>query len=193
MRLSGVGNLTVSGNLVANSNITGANISTAGIVSATGNITAGNVTTAGLITATGNVNTAAGVAATGNITSTGNVSAGNVIAATGLYGNLFTTLIDSGDSSIITVTPDVNFSASVDIDTDLAVGQDLTAPRLFTSLVDSPDSSEIAVTPDVRFSASITVDSEITANTIVATTSINIDGQQVATVNDATALAIALG
>jgi hypothetical protein len=121
------------------------------------------------------------------------VSGGNVIGTTAVYGNIFTTLIDSDDSSVITITPDVNFLASVDIDTDLTVGQDFTAPRLFTSLIDSPDSSEITVTPDLRISASLTVDSEIVANTIVASTSINIGSSRVATVDDATALAIALG
>jgi hypothetical protein len=163
------------------------NFNTGGIVSATGNVisvanvTGANITTAGLVTATGNV------------VSTANVQGGNLIAITGIYGNIFTTSIDSDDSSIITITPEVNFLASVDIDTDLLVGQDLTALRLFTSLIDSPDSSEITVTPDLRISASLTVDSEIVANTIVATTSININGSPVATVDDATALAIALG
>jgi hypothetical protein len=192
MRLSGVGNLALAGNLVANSNITGANISTAGVVTATGNVTGGNVNTAGLVSAAanvigGNVVTAGLITAVGAITSLANITGANVT------GNIFTTLIDSDDSSIITITPDVNFLASVDVDTDLVVGAELTAPRLFTSVIDSPDSSEITVTPDLRLSASLTVDSEIVANTIVATTSINIGVAPVATVDEAVALSIALG
>lgn len=215
------GNITTTGFVSAVGNVTGGNINTAGRISATGNVSAGNVLVAnvlisdatisaagnvtggniisnGLLTATGNLSggnvlSSGLISAAGNITAVANIAGGNVIASDALYGNLFTTLIDSGDSSQITVVPDVNFLASVDIDTDLIVGQDLTVPNLFVNLIDSPDSSEIVLTPDLRISASLRVDSEIVANTMVAETSINIGNSPVATVDDVTALAIALG
>jgi len=93
--------LNVTGLISASGNITGGNLNTGGRVSATGNLTGSNITTAGVVTAGGNV--------TGS----------NVIGNQGVYGNIFTTLIDSGDSSQITVTPDVRFSATVTIDNEL--------------------------------------------------------------------------
>ena len=93
--------LNVTGLISASGNITGGNLNTGGRVSAAGNVTGSNITTAGVVTAGGNV--------TGS----------NVIGNQGVYGNIFTTLIDSGDSSQITVTPDVRFSATVTIDNEL--------------------------------------------------------------------------
>ena len=93
--------LNVTGLISASGNITAGNLNTGGRVSATGNLTGGNITTAGVVTAGGNV------------------TGGNVIGSQGVYGNIFTTLIDSGDSSQITVTPDVRFSATVTIDNEL--------------------------------------------------------------------------
>jgi hypothetical protein len=136
-------------------------------MSATGNVIGANINTAGLVTATGNV------------ISTANVSGGNLIASDGVYGNIFTTLIDSADSSIITVTPDVNFLASVDIDQDLTVGALLTADTVSARIIDITES--------------LITSGNITANNITANSSINIAGDLVATVDDATALAIALG
>jgi hypothetical protein len=99
--LTVTGAIGVSSTVSAAGNVTGGNFNTSGRVSATGNLTGGNITTAGVVTAGGNV--------TGN----------NVIGNQGVYGNIFTTLIDSGDSSQITVTPDVRFSATVTIDNEL--------------------------------------------------------------------------
>jgi hypothetical protein len=53
------------------------------------------------------------------ISATGNVIGDGIVGIQGVYGNIFTTLIDSGDSSEITVTPDVRFSATVTIDNEL--------------------------------------------------------------------------
>lgn len=87
-----------------------------GAISASGTITGGTVT-GGLISATGNVQGANVVGTT--VSATGNVVSANVVGTQGVYGNIFTTLIDSGDSSQITVTPDVRFSATVTIDNEL--------------------------------------------------------------------------
>ena len=67
-------------------------------------------------------------------------------------GNIFTNLIDSADSSSITVTPLTIFSS------DVTVQNDITAVRLFTSLIDSPDSSAITVTPATIFSSDVVVE-----------------------------------
>jgi hypothetical protein len=78
---------------------------------------------------------------------------GNVTGT--LTGNIFTSLIDSADSSAITVTPATIFSS------DVTVQNDITAVRLFTSLIDSPDSSTITVTPTMRFNSDIVVENDI--------------------------------
>ena len=70
-------------------------------------------------------------------------------------GNIFTTLIDSADSSAITVTPATIFSS------DVTVQNDITAVRLFTSLIDSPDSSAITVTPATIFSSDVVVENDL--------------------------------
>ncbi len=118
-RLSGVGNLDIAGNFVANANITGDNLVTAGIVSATGNIVGGNLVTAGSAEIAGNITA-------GNVNTGGLSLSGNVVSAINTVNNITTT-------------------------------------------------------------------GNITANNMAATTSININGNPVATVDDATALAIALG
>jgi len=82
----------------------------------TGNITANSVT-GSVLSVSGNVN-GANINGTA-VSATGNIRGGNVIGNAGVYGNIFTTLIDSGDSSQITVTPDVRFSATVTIDNEL--------------------------------------------------------------------------
>jgi len=91
-------------------------INITGAISASGTITGGTVT-GGLISATGNVQGANVVGTT--VSATGNVVSANVVGTQGVYGNIFTTLIDSGDSSQITVTPDTRFSATVTIDNEL--------------------------------------------------------------------------
>jgi hypothetical protein len=70
-------------------------------------------------------------------------------------GNIFTNLIDSADSSAITVTPAIIFSS------DVTVQNDITAVRLFTSLIDSPDSSTITVTPITIFSSDVVVENDL--------------------------------
>lgn len=77
-RLSGVGNLTLTGNLIATANVVGGNITTAGQAVVTGNVTGGNLTTVG----TANIGTLA-VTGSGNVV--GNVNAGNFISA-GRFG-----------------------------------------------------------------------------------------------------------
>jgi filamentous hemagglutinin len=105
-RLSGVGNLVLAGNLIANSNVTGANITTAGVVSATGNVTGGNITTAGRVAATGNVS-GGNLVTTGNVDATGVVTAANLVATT----SVVTDSISGTDLTIVT-SGNIQFSAT---------------------------------------------------------------------------------
>jgi len=70
-------------------------------------------------------------------------------------GNIFTNLIDSADSSAITITPIAVFSS------DVTVQNDITAVRLFTSLIDSPDSSAITITPKTIFSSDVDIENDL--------------------------------
>ena len=107
--------ISVNGNVfgeavIANGNVTGNNINSLNTVSAVGNVIGNNVV--GINTVQGN----------------------NIVGNQGVYGNIFTTLIDSGDSSEITVTPDVRFSASVTVDTDLYANMFI-AQRINTNIL----------------------------------------------------------
>ena len=96
-----------------------------------GNITANSVT-GSVLSVSGNVN---GATINGTaVSATGNIRGGNVIGDAGVYGNIFTTLIDSGDSSQITVTPDVRFSATVTIDNELDADF-IISQRINTSII----------------------------------------------------------
>lgn len=117
---------TVGTTLVADGNITGANLVTGGVVSATGNITGGNIVTAGLanvnaLTVVGNVNggnlrTTGIVSAAGNITSAGNVAGtyfiGNGSQLTGLSLGVSVTKFVNGstEGNIGTSGGNVNFN-----------------------------------------------------------------------------------
>ena len=59
----------------------------------------------------------------GNVTATGTVSAATVTAT----GSLFTPIIDTTDSSAITITPAAVFSSDVTVENDLTVTNDVTA------------------------------------------------------------------
>jgi hypothetical protein len=62
------------------------------------------------------------------VTITGNVTAGNVAsqgivtANLGVYGDIYTTSIDSADSSAVIVTPDMILLAGLDVNQDITVG-----------------------------------------------------------------------
>jgi len=141
-----LGNLSVTGNAVISGNITrnaiafgsselgfftsggNANVTIAGVsnvavftttglsvigaVSATGNVIGANVSSLNFVSAVGNV-------IGNNVIGINTVQGNNIIGNAGVYGNIFTTLIDSGDSSEITVTPDTRFSATVTVDNEL--------------------------------------------------------------------------
>jgi len=126
----GNANVTIAGvSNVAVFTTSGLNIT--GAISASGTITGGTVT-GSLISSAGNV-VGAGVNGT-TVSATGNVVGANVVGTQGVYGNIFTTLIDSGDSSEITVTPDVRFSATVTVDNELDVSMIL-AQRINTNIL----------------------------------------------------------
>lgn len=78
-QVSAVGNIT-GANIRATANINAANIRTTGLISATGNTTAGNILTGGLISATGNIS-GNNLSMTGLISAVGNISGNNLIMA----------------------------------------------------------------------------------------------------------------
>jgi len=115
VRIAGSSNVAVFTTTgLTTSNITGTSIA-GSVLSVSGNVTGANIN---------------GTA----VTATGNIQGGNVIGNAGVYGNIFTTLIDSGDSSEITVTPDVRFSATVTIDNELDADFIL-SQRINTSII----------------------------------------------------------
>jgi hypothetical protein len=61
----------------------------------------------------------------GNITGGNLLTNGIVSSNTGVYGDIYTTSIDSGDSSAIIVTPDLVLLASINVNQDLEVGVQL--------------------------------------------------------------------
>jgi filamentous hemagglutinin len=194
------GNLTTAGLITATGNVTGGNLTTAGLITATGNVTGGNIATAGTVSATanvtgGNIITAGAVSATGNVVSVANVNGANINATTGIHGNIFTTLIDSGDSSLITFVPDVLMLASLEVQQDVFVQNlvstrdlDVTGRAIISGYITVPSANVTTLN-----AGNITASGNIIANNISANTSINIAGEPVATIADAVALAIALG
>jgi len=115
VRIAGSSNVAVFTTTgLTTSNITGTSIA-GSVLSVSGNVNGANIN---------------GTA----VSATGNIRGGNVIADSGVYGNIFTTLIDSGDSSQITVTPDTRFSATVTIDNELDADFIL-SQRINTSII----------------------------------------------------------
>jgi hypothetical protein len=96
-------------------------------VSASGNVIGNNVNSLRTVSAVGNV-------IGNNVIGINTVQGNNIVGNQGVYGNIFTTLIDSGDSSEITVTPDVRFSATVTVDNELDVSMIL-AQRINTNIL----------------------------------------------------------
>jgi hypothetical protein len=119
-----------------NANVTIAGTSNVAVFTTTGlsvaGIINGGTVTGGLISTAGNVQAANVVGTT--VSASGNVQGNNIVGNQGVYGNIFTTLIDSGDSSQITVTPDVRFSATVTVDNELDVSMIL-AQRINTNIL----------------------------------------------------------
>ena len=103
---------------------------------------------------------------------------------------VYTSLIDSLDSSAITVTPSAVFSSDVTVENDLVAknivngGQiwtfgtngtltapgSVVAPNIFTNLIDSADSSAITVTPSAIFSSDVTVENDLLVKNITLMT-----------------------
>jgi hypothetical protein len=139
-----------------------------------GNVSGGNINTVGLISATGNIigGNLSGTSIVGtlttaaqtNITSVGTLDS---LAVTGnvVGGNLIT------NSGFVFATGNIT-------------GGNLNAAGLSLSG---------NVLSAINMIANITTTANVNANNISATTSINIAGAQVATIDDAAALAIALG
>jgi hypothetical protein len=125
------GNLMVAGNVSAVGNVTAPTFFGNLVGNITGNIDAGGSNTqiqfndddilAGSAAFTFD-KTANLVTVTGNITAGNVTSQGIVTANLGVYGDVYTTSIDSADSSAVIVTPDMILLASLDVNQDITVG-----------------------------------------------------------------------
>ena len=137
--IAGVSNVAVftTTGLSVTSTVTSVDVSATGTVtsvdvSATGTVSSGNVSA--VDTVSSSTISAFGNVIGNNIVGISTVQGTNIVGDQGVYGNIFTTLIDSPDSSEIVVTPDTRFSASVTIDTELAVDMIL-SQRINTSIL----------------------------------------------------------
>jgi hypothetical protein len=103
---NGNGQVTISTQLRAVSNITGGNLLTSGLATVTGNITGGNLLTSGLATVTGNI-TGGNLLTSGLVSATANVTGGNLLTSGAISAggnitgnNLFTTGVISASGNI---------------------------------------------------------------------------------------------
>jgi hypothetical protein len=190
--------LSVSNSLTAGGNILGNNITSSNSITATGNISSGNVSTTGEITAQGNIvtsgsfvgnlfgNVVGSLSAPGSNTQLLINSDGQIGAASELtFDTVSNTLSLQGNVS----AADTLSAANLIISSQASVTGNVTTGNISTgSLVLSGN-----VQSDINSIDNITTTANIFANNITAATSININGSLVATVDDATALAIALG
>jgi len=126
------GNATVSGNITRNAISSGTSFMGFDIPNGNGIVTIAGTSNVAVFTNTGLDIT--GIINSGTVSATGNVQGANVVGQQGVYGNIFTTLIDSGDSSQITVTPDTRFSATVTVDNELDADFIL-SQRINTSII----------------------------------------------------------
>jgi hypothetical protein len=125
------GNLIVAGNVSATGNITAPTFFGNLVGNITGNIDAGGANTeiqfndADILAGSPGFTfdkTSNLVTVTGNVTA-GNVTSQGIITANlGVYGDIYTTSIDSADSSAIIVTPDMILLSSLDVNQDITVG-----------------------------------------------------------------------
>ena len=201
--ISTAGLITATGNITSTANVAGGNIVTGGVFVATGNITGGNISTAGLITATGNIASSANIVATGNVAG-GNIIASNLTATRVVIAGTNGVLTDVSGFEFTTANSTLtvaNIAATVIDATGNVAGGNISTAGLITAtgnitggnLLASTLSLSGNVLSAINMIANITTTGNISANNIAATTSINIAGNPVATVDDATALAIALG
>jgi fibronectin-binding autotransporter adhesin len=197
------GNLVTSGTVSASGTVTSGNLSTSGTVSAGGTVTGGNISTAGLITATGSINSSANIAAVGNVTG-GNVIASNLTATRIVVAGASGVLTDVSGFEYTTANSTLtvaNIAAAVISVTGNVTGGNILTGGFVSATGNVTGGNLLAATLSLsgnvlsalNMETNITTTGDISANNITATTSINIAGNPVATVDDATALAIALG
>lgn len=192
------GSVGTSGTVSATGNITGGNVNSVGLISSTGNITGGNITTNGLITATGNIVTSGSFV--GNII--GNI-AGNISAAGSNTQIQFNNSGIIGAASTLTFNSATNLlsiGGSLSATGNIVGGNIVTAGTVTTTgnlIAGNVNSAGLSLSGNVLSAINtvnnITTTGNISANNLSVTGTININGDQVATVDDATALAIALG
>ena len=194
------GNLLTAGSSTATGNVQGGNISTVGLVTVTGNVTGGNLITAGSVNG-GSVTTNSLNATLGSnlIIGSNSITGGpsNRSYINGASGASTSDLALFGLSGNVTINTGVD--GSIDNTWKFDAAGNLTAPSGGNIITTGNavngnliTSGLVTVTGNITGGNLITA-GNISANNITATTSININGNQVATVDDATALAIALG
>lgn len=132
------GNATIAGNITRNAISYGSSFLGFGEPDGNANVTIAGTSNVVVFTTTGlnvtGISSATGNVIGNNVIGINTVQGNNIVGDQGVYGNIFTTLIDSPDSSEIVVTPDTRFSASVTIDTELAVDMIL-SQRINTSIL----------------------------------------------------------
>jgi hypothetical protein len=187
-----VGNVNSSGTIESTGNILGGNINTLG------NVAGGNVVVTGVVTSTGNIVTAGNFVGTlvgnviGNISLPGSNSQvlfnndGIIGASSGLTYNISTNLLSV--TGAISSTGNVE-AANLVTSGNASVTGNVAANNISATTISLSGN----VLSAINSTNNIVTSANITANNIAATTAINIAGNQVATVDDATALAIALG
>jgi hypothetical protein len=209
------GNLLTTGSLTATGTAIVGNVSTTGIVSATGNVTGGNINTAGVVSTTGNVN-AGNVNVLGTLTATGNI-VGNDLIIGNVTGNISGNITAAGSNTqvlfnnqgIIGAASGLTFDSVagvLSITGQLSASGNVVGGNIITAGVVSTSANVIAgnvnaaglslsgnVLSAINTVNNITTTANISANNMSVTGTININGDLVATVDDATALAIALG
>ena len=127
--------VNVTGNVSANGNVIGGNITTAGFVSATGNVYSGNLINAGSSSVTGNL-TAGNILTAGLISSTSNVISGNVLTGgiVSATGNIYAANFITGNGSGGNITgADLITANTVSATANIIGGNILTAGVISTS------------------------------------------------------------
>jgi hypothetical protein len=200
--------LAVTGNISGGNLLTGGLIAAVGNIAGIGNVSGGNLLTGGLVQAQGNV-TGGNLTTAGQVVAAGNVTGGNVLASTltatrvviaGINGVLSDTdgfAYTAGNSTLSVAniaTGTVSATGNVTVGNVITGGLISAAGNVTGGNLNAAGLSLSGnVISALNMTTNITTTGNITANNITATTAINIAGNQVATVDDATALAIALG
>ena len=147
----------------------------------------------------------------GDLTLGGNITIGDAISNSTLtvigsteIPNLFTSIIDSSDSSEITVVPSIRLNSDLNVENNATFDNNITtstltvtgnaefdtnintetftatgnveAPNLFTSIIDSNDSSAITVVPALILNSDLNVENNATFDNNITTSTLTVTG-----------------